>query len=157
MVARVSRDAHSDVMPFWRCDSEGVAEEGMYQLSTELDLPDTERLLTDLPAGYGFVFAIFNWEQHRAGGGFASAIETCGTDLVAQAAQSYQRLGLCEEADAIYRVLVQYEATAGDHALLDEAYDAEVNPYRDDWVRIPKAVRVLCREADQLFYANSGT
>lgn len=49
MVTWASTAAKSDVVPFWECDAEGIQEEGMYLLASELDLPNSEALLEGLP------------------------------------------------------------------------------------------------------------
>jgi len=153
MVERASLHAGSDVIPFWLSDSEGVPEEGMYQLANELDQPNTGELLTGLPSGYRLVYSIFTWEQSRAGEGFATGIGNSGVDLVNTASQSYQELGMTEEARALQRVLASYSVSPDDYTALEKAYEAETNPYRDDWVRIPFAVHTLCAQAARRFHA----
>ncbi len=154
-VAGASTDARSDVVPFWQSDSEGIPEEGMYLLAAELHLPDTEALLDGLPVGYRIVFTIFNWEQSRAGEGFATGIENSGAGLVAAAASSYALVGMSEEARALRKVLEQYARTPHDFEALDAAYEANPNPNRDDWNRIPHLVRTLCANADHYFYTDA--
>lgn len=152
MVSRASKDAQSDVTPFWKSDSEGVPEEGMYQLACELDLPNTQELLATLPPGFRMVYSVFNWEQSRAGEGFSAGIENSGPELVHAAAEAYEALGMAEEALSLREVLTQYSVAPNDYAALEAAYASVPNPYKDDWNRIPKIVRVLCDRADQLFY-----
>lgn len=155
LVARASADAGSDGVPFWASDSEGVAEEGMYQLADELDLPDAARWHDRLPEGYGLVFAIFSWEQSRAGEGFRTGIDNSGTDLVARAAAAYERMEMREEAEALQRVLAAYGRDPTDHEAMSDAYEARPNPYLEDWVRIPHLVRALCAQADALFHEDA--
>jgi len=150
-----STDAKSDVVPFWHSDSEGTPEEAMYLLAAELDVPDAAEMLEDLPAGYGVVFSIFKWEQSRAGEGFATGIENSGIELVAEAAKSYELVGMVEEASALRRVLQQHSQTPRDYSTLNTMYESEPNPYRDDWSRIPHLVRLLCTSADRYFYVDA--
>jgi hypothetical protein len=154
-VAGASADAKSDMVPFWQSDSEGVAEEGMYLLAMELDLPDTAQLLAGLPVGYGMVFSIFNWEQSRAGEGFATGIDNSGVELVDAAAQAYDLVGMGAEANALRRVLAQYAQTPQDYEVINAAYENTPNPYQNDWDRIPHLVRTLCAGADGYFYAEA--
>lgn len=153
MVVRASEDARSEVMPFWDSDSEGVPEEGMYQLASELDLPNTEELLAKLPLGYRLVYSIFNWEQSRAGEGFSAGIDNSGVALVAMAATSYRELGMSEESLALSQVLDHFAEFPEDAAGLQAIYDSVPNPFAQDWDRIPHAVRTLCTRAKSLFYA----
>lgn len=155
MVVRASKEAQSDVVPFWYSDSEGVAEEGMYLLACELDLPNTFELLSALPPGYRMVFSIFSWEQSRAGEGFSTGIENSGAEIVAAAAVAYSELCMTEEASALGRVLVQHAVTPGDYAALQAAYESAPSPYTEDWDRIPHLVRTLCAQADRLFYVQA--
>jgi hypothetical protein len=150
-----SSDSGSDLVPFWLSDSEGIPEEGMYLLASELDLPNTAELLAQLPQGYKVVFNIFNWEQSRAGEGFATGIDNSGVGLVAAAAEAYELVGMSEEASALHRVLDQYTQTPSDYEALNGAYEGKPNPYRDDWVRIPQVVRILCAGADRYFYTDA--
>jgi hypothetical protein len=154
-VEGASTDARADVFPFWRSDSEGIPEEGMYLLALELDLPNTAEILADLPVGYRIVFSIFNWEQSRAGEGFSTGIENSGSELVADAANSYEMVGMVEEAAALRRVLQQYVLTPHDFVALDAVYESEPNPYLEDWNRIPHLVRLLCANADSYFYTDA--
>ena len=154
-VAGASKDARADVVPFWDSDSEGVPEEGMYLLAIELDLPNTAEILARLPIGYRIVFSTFNWEQSRAGEGFATGIENSGTELVAAAADSYEFMGMVEEAIALRKVLQQYANEAFNFDSLDDAYESEPNPYQEDWNRIPHLVRTLSINADHYFYTDA--
>lgn len=155
LVTRASKDARSDVVPFWRSEKEGVAEEGMYLLATELDLPDIEQILSELPDGYRLVFYIFNWEQSRAGEGFSTGISNSGIELVVQAAQSYDSLAMPEEAQALRRVVSHYQNAPEDYAGLEAAYVAEPNRFANDWVRIPHVVHALCESAEHMFYVKA--
>ena len=149
-VQAASEAAGSDVHPFWLCDSEGTAEEGMYQLATELDVENAEQGLGLLPAGYRIVHSIFLWEQSRAGGGFVTGTGNAGAACVEAAASSYESMDMREEAAALRAMLAQRMHTPHDHARGQAAYDAVPNPYRDDWDRIPTLVRRLCEQAEVL-------
>jgi len=152
MVEEASSSAHSEVSPFWQSDSEGIPEEGMYQLATELDVRDPDHLLDQLPPGYRIVYSIFMWEQSRAGEGFTTGVHNSGQALVHVAAASYAEVGMSEEAVALRRMLEQYAKTPLDHDRIEVEYNAVDNPYKDDWERIPHLVRHLCENADRYFY-----
>ena len=154
-VEGASKDARSDVVPFWESDSEGVPEEGMYLLASELDLPNTAEVLAGLPIGYRIVFSIFNWEKSRAGEGFVAGIENSGIEPVAAAADSYELMGMVEEAISLRKVLHQYEKTPLDFDAVQEAYGEKTNPNREDWDRIPQLVRKLSVNADRYFYTDA--
>jgi hypothetical protein len=151
MVEEASSAAASEVSPFWLSDSEGVPEEGMYQLAFELDVKNTEQLLGKLPLGYRIVFTIFNWEHSRAGEGFKTGIENVGEDLVESAATCYEAVDMAEEALALRQMLERYRESPLDYEQIQAGYDAITNPYRDDWNRIPLLVRHLSRHADKYF------
>ena len=151
MVDEASSSAGSDVSPFWLSDSEETSEEGMYQLASELDVDNPDHLLDQLPPGYRIVYAIFTWEQSRAGEGFRTGTDNAGQTLVHVAAASYAEVGMSEEATALRHMLEQYARTPLDHARIEAEYNAVDNPYKEDWDRIPHLVRHLCENADRYF------
>ena len=155
MVEEASSSAHSEVSPFWQSDSEGIPEEGMYQLATELDVRDPDHLLDQLPPGYRIVYSIFMWEQSRAGEGFTTGVHNSGQALVHVAAASYAEVGMPEEATALRHMLEQYAGTPLDGERIEAAYNAVDNPYKEDWDRIPHLVRHLCENADRYFHADA--
>ena len=155
MVEEASSSAGSDISPFWQSDSEGTPEEGMYQLASELDVANAEQLLSQLPPGYRMVYSIFLWESSRAGEGFTTGIDNSGPALVQAAAKAYAEAGMAEETTALERMLAQYVQTPQDYQLIEAAYEAVDNPYKDDWERIPKLVRHLCENADRYFYVEA--
>lgn len=138
--------------PLWHSESEEAREEGMYQLAFELDVIDRETFLSSLPAGYAAVHWIFTWEQSRAGEGFCVGIENSGMVTLENAAVSYARLGMVEEAKALRAMLSQYARTPENYAEVEAAYESIENPYKEDWDRIPGVVKVLCERAEELFY-----
>lgn len=152
MVEEASSSAGSETSPFWQSDGEGIPEEGMYQLAFELDVPDPDKLLGQLPPGYRIVYSIFLWEQSRAGEGFKTGVDNSGQALVHAAAVSYEEIGMHEEADALRRMLEQCTQTPHDHERIEAVYNAADNPYKDDWNRIPHVVRHLCANADRYFH-----
>ena len=155
MVEEASASAGSEVSPLWQSDSEGVPEEGMYQLASELDVENPEHLLNLLPSGYRVVYSIFLWEQSRAGEGFKTGTDNSGQTLVYSAADSYELVGMPEEANALRSMLSQYATTPLDNDRIKAEYDAVPNPYKEDWGRIPRLVRHLCKNADRYFYAEA--
>ena len=155
MVEEASTSARSDVTPFWGSDSEGTPEEGMYQLASWLDTEDAKHLLGQLPPGYRIVHSIFEWEMGRAGEGFKTGTDNVGEAAVRAAADSYEEVGMVEEANALRRMLDQYAATPSDYEKLEAAYNAAPNPYKEDWDRIPALVRHLCANADRYFYVDA--
>lgn len=154
MVEEASASAGSDVVPFWNSDSEGTPEKGMYELASWLDTEDAKPLLGQLPPGYRIVHSIFEWEMDRAGEGFKTGTDNCGTAAVIAAADNYERVGMPEEASALRRMLDQYSATPDDYDKIEAAYNAAPNPYKEDWDRIPALVRHLCANADRYFYVD---
>jgi len=155
MVNEATSSAGADVSPFWLSDSEGTAEEGMYQLALELDIENPDHLLDQLPPGYKMVYAIFQWETSRAGEGFKTGTDNSGPALVQAAAKAYADAGMSEEAAALGRMLEQYIETPMDYDQIEAAYEAEDNPYKEDWDRIPGLVTHLCENADRYFYAEA--
>lgn len=151
LVSAASKSANSEVDPFWRSDSEGVPEEGMYQLATELDFENPDELLDHLPRGYRIVHSIFLWEQSRAGEGFVTGTANSGTQVVHAAADAYDEIGFTEEAAALRSMLAQLQKTPAGYDEVSAAYDSVQNPYRNDWDRIPPLVRRLCEQASSLF------
>lgn len=150
-VEEASRAAQADIMPFWSSDDEDILEEGLLQLSYELDRDEVMPLLDQLPAGYKIVHSIFTWEQSRAGEGFVTGIENSGQTLVETAASSYESVGMGEEAAALRAMLHQLAATPNDFDKVNSAYDSIANPYKEDWERIPQLVNVLCSNAERYF------
>ncbi|MDM0037927.1 hypothetical protein QTH89_15980 [Variovorax sp. J22G21] len=155
MVDEASSSAGSDVSPFWQSDGEGIPEEGMYRLASELDVRDPDHLLDQLPPGYRIVYSIFEWEQSRAGEGFTTGLHNSGQTLVHVAAASYAEVGMSEEAMALRHMLEQHAKTPLDYDRTEAAYNAVDNPYKDDWDRIPHLVRHLCENADRYFYVEA--
>jgi len=155
MVDEASSSAGSDEAPFWESDSEGIPEEGMYQLASELDVENADQLLSQLPPGYRMVYSIFLWESSRAGEGFKTGTDNSGLSLVHAAATAYAEAGMAQEATALGRMLAQYVQTPEDYDRIDAAYEAGDNSYKEDWNRIPHLVRHLCENADRYFYVEA--
>jgi len=155
MVDEASSSAGSDDAPFWESDSEGIPEEGMYQLASELDVENADQLLSQLPPGYRMVYSIFLWESSRAGEGFKTGTDNSGLSLVQAAATAYAEAGMAEEATALERMLAQYVQTPEDYDRIEAAYEAGDNAYKEDWDRIPHLVRHLCENADRYFYVEA--
>lgn len=154
MVAEVSSSTRSETSLFWFSGDEHIAEEGMYQLAFALDAENTEELLNQLPPGYRIVHSIFTWEQDRAGEGFKTGTDNCGSASVISATDSYERVAMIEEADALRRMLRKYLETPDDYEQIEAAYNHGANPYKDDWDRIPYLVRHLSKNADRYFYVD---
>lgn len=155
MVEEASASAGSDVVPFWNSDSEGTSERGMYELASWLDTEDAKPLLGQFPPGYRIVHSIFEWEMDRAGEGFKTGTDNAGEAAVRSAADSYEEVGMSEEANALRRMLAQYLATPDDYEKIEAAYHAAPNPWKEDWDRIPALVRHLCANADRYFYVDA--
>lgn len=151
-VEEASRTAQSEVSPFWLSDNEEIQEEGLYQLSFELDRDELVPLLEGLPAGYKIVHSIFTWEQSRAGEGFATGVENSGPLMVEAAASSYDFVGMHEEATALRAMLKQCKATPDDFEKVNAAYESVSNPYKEDWDRIPHLVQTLCSSPERYFH-----
>lgn len=126
----------------------------MYQLASALGADDKEEILNQLPLGYRIVHSIFSWEQDRAGEGFKTGTDNCGSASVITATDCYECVGMIEEADALRRMLRQYLETPDDYEQIEAAYNHGANPYKDDWDRIPYLVRHLCKNADRYFYVD---
>jgi hypothetical protein len=151
LVQEASKSAGAE-FPFWETDDLEIAEEGMWQLAFELDVENVELFLFPLPAGYSIVYWIFEWEGHRAGEGFCTGTDNSGVGCVHNAANSYELIGMSEEANALRAMLAQLEVTPDKYECVEAAYNAVPNPYKEDWERFPYLVKTLCANAEKYFY-----